>query len=43
MPQAPRARSTLLIREGQTFGLVEESIPADDQSRGGVKQRRLFV
>jgi len=37
MPQAPKARQTPLIREGQVLtGLADESIPADDQSRGGV-------
>jgi hypothetical protein len=37
MPQAPKARQTLLIREGPALsGRAEESIPADDQSRGGV-------
>jgi hypothetical protein len=37
MPQAPKARQTPLIREGPVFiGRADESIPADDQSRGGV-------
>jgi hypothetical protein len=37
MPQAPKARHTPLIREGPVLcGRTEESIPADDQSRGGV-------
>lgn len=36
MPHAPKARLAPLIREGPAFsGWAEESIPADDQSRGG--------
>jgi len=40
MPHAPKARQTPLIREGPALsGRADESIPADDQSRGGVNSR----